>query len=99
MGWMSDLLKPGWYAYEAGDLVKEGPLIDGVYGGFHQWRIKRTENGRRQFISLYFTPSFFQGSSGDRDSYLACFAELDLDAARRSRDCLREMIESLETGH
>ncbi len=97
MGWLSDRLKPRWYVYAVGDAVREGQRIDSPYGdGFHQWRIKRAEDGSQDFISLHFTPSLRHGSLRDPGGYL--FVEFDLDAARRSRDCLQEMIESLERG-
>jgi hypothetical protein len=95
MGWLSSLSEPFRYLHRSGEIEREGPRIDSAYGGgrsFHQWRIKWTFDGSKKFISLYFKPCF---------SYRpprTCYVELDLNAAKRSRDCLREMIESLEKG-
>ncbi len=87
----------GWFDnfYRSGEIAKEGPRIDSAYGGgrsFHQWRIKWTFGGNQKFISLYFKPCFYYGPPR------TCYVEFDLDAAKRSRDCLREMTQSLEKG-
>ena len=76
-----------------GNVEREGPRIDSAYGNgrsFHQWRIKSTRDESKKFVSLYFKPCFYFGPPR------TCFVELDLDAAKRSRDCLWEIIESLE---
>jgi len=86
MSWFGNLSK-------SDEIAREGPRIVSAYGGgrsFHQWRIKWTFGGSYKFISLYFKPCFYHGPPR------TCYVEFDLDSAKRSRDCLREMIESLE---
>jgi hypothetical protein len=83
MGW-SDII---------GDVAREGPRIDSAYfkrRSFHQWRVKWTNDRSKKYISLYFKPCFYHRPP--RTGYV----EFDLDAAKQSRDCLREMIENLE---
>jgi hypothetical protein len=78
----------------AGDAVREGPRIQSVCDGFHQWQVKQTKASEDQFISLYFKPSFGYGHSGDPFTYL--YVEIDLPAARRSVDSLSEIINIME---
>ena len=86
MSWIGNLSK-------SGEIAREGPRIQSAYGGgrsFHQWRIKWTFGRSNKFISLYFKPCFYYGPPR------TCYVEFDLDSAKHSRDCLREMIGILE---
>jgi hypothetical protein len=82
-----------WYNYPAGNLLSEEGEIQGIYGGFLQWRIKQTNDGDNRFVSLRLKPSFYYGAEGNPN----CFVDLDLDAARRVRDSLNEVIRDLES--
>jgi hypothetical protein len=83
-----------WLNYMCGSVLKAGPEIWDRWGaGTIQWRIKRTQDGAKKFVSVRITPSLSYGPKGSPH----CFLSLDLESARLALDGLNEIIEELES--
>ncbi len=93
MGWWKEIFGGPWFNHIGGNILKEGSIVYDVNKvGFLQWRVKTTRDEESKFVSLQLLPSFYHRGVGGTGYYV----NLDLEAARRSRDSLNEIIKFLE---